>query len=343
MIQSADTYTLPAAHPLEEGGLLVNASIAYESYGELAGDNSILLLHDLTRSHRALCVEEGAAFQPSGWGGGLIGPDGVLNPEISYLVSPNLLGSPFGSTSPVSRVAGAAKPLGPAFPALAIEDMARGVAALLRGLKIRRAKAVVGVGLGGMVALRAAALFPELVGAVITLGTAKSLTEGLREQLGFAGQLLRADPGYQGGEYPPGGGPRRTMKKLRIEHLRRVYSRDYLAAEFADLFAAERHLEAEAEAFSETFDANCYAQLCAAYAAADLTDCLERVSAPVLLIAGSTDAIAPPSRVRDTYHLLTAAGVKARYYELQSDGGHATLLSDAGRLKAPITDFLSRV
>jgi homoserine O-acetyltransferase len=201
----------------------------------------------------------------------------------------------------------------------------------------------VGVGLGGMVALRSAALFPDLVASVITLGAAKSLSEGLRQQLAFTGQLLRADPTFANGDYSPGQGPRRTLKKLRLEHLRRLYSRDYLASTYSDLFSAERHLEAEADGFAEAFDANCYASLCAAYASADLTECLAKIAAPVLLITSSSDAIAPPSRVRDTYHLLTAGGVKARYYELQSDGGHATLLTEAARLKGPIADFLSRL
>src|SRR5688572_32523269 len=41
-----------------------------------------------------------------------------------------------------------------------------------------------GVGLGGMVGLKMAALFPDLVAGVLTIGAAAALPNGLRELLG---------------------------------------------------------------------------------------------------------------------------------------------------------------
>lgn len=341
MIQRADIFTLPAALPLEEGGLLVNAQVAYQTHGELSGENSIVLVHDLASSLRAVAEAEASAFRPSGWARGLVGPDAPLNPASDFLVSPNLLGSPFGSTSALTLNPSTGKPFGPAFPTITVEDMARALGALVRGLRVRRVRAVLGVGLGGMVALRAAALFQDLTAGVIALGAAKSLPEGLREQLALTEQLLQADPAFRSGEYQPGQGPTRALKKLRLDMLRRVYGRDWLVANYSDYFGAERQLEAEAEAFAEAFDANCYARLCAAYGACDLTEWLPKVGARVLLVACSTDDVAPPLRIRDTYHLLTASGVNTRYYELQSNGGHATLTIESHRLRGPISEFLA--
>ena len=70
-------------------------------------------------------------------------------------------------------------------PTVTVTDMARAVAAMLRGMKVERVRALVGVGLGGIVALRLAALFPELVTAVVVLGAARALPEPLRERLGL--------------------------------------------------------------------------------------------------------------------------------------------------------------
>ncbi len=343
MIQIAETYTLPAPLPLEEGGLLVNAQVAYCTYGELSGDNGIVLLHDLTDSHRALGEPETSPFKPSGWGHTLVNEGCAFSHESHYVVCPNLLGSPFGSTSALTLDPQAARPFGPRFPAITIEDMARTVGALLRGLMVMRVRLLVGVGLGGMVALRMASLFPHLSGGVVAIGAAKSLPDGVREQLSLVRQLLEADPGYRGGDYERGHGPRRAMKKLRLDMLRRLYSRDHLVRTYGDHFAAERQLEAAAESFAEAFDANCYAHLCAAYAACDLSEALPKIAARVLLVAESTDAVAPPSRVRDTYHLLTASGVNTRYYELQSDGGHGTLTAERARLHGALTEFLATV
>ncbi|AKJ04433.1 homoserine O-acetyltransferase [Archangium gephyra] len=330
MYQTTGSVALPVALPLEEGGLLGGAQLAWSAYGERSDDNVAVLLHDLPHSHRALGPVEQAAFQPSGWGTELVGEGRPLDTSTLHVVVPNLLGSPFGSTSPVTVDARAGLPYGAALPTVTVTDMARAVAAMLRGMKVRHVRALVGVGLGGLVALRLAALFPELPAAVVVLGAARTLPEAQRERLGLARHLLRLDPDFHEGQYTPGHGPKRTLRKQYLEYLRLVHG------------PAEPALEAEADAFAEGFDANTWALLCTAYAGGDVTDSLAQVRAPVLLVAAAEDALAPPSRVRDTYHLLSAAGVRAHYHELPAPSAHASLLTQVRRLHGPMRDFLRR-
>jgi homoserine acetyltransferase len=332
--QTTGSHTLPVALPLEEGGLLGGASIVWHAYGERSDDNVVVLLHDLASSHQALGPVEAGAFQPSGWGTELVGEGRPLDTSTLHVVVPNLLGSPFGSTSPVTVDTKVGRPYGPALPTVTVTDMARAVAALLRGMKVERARALVGVGLGGMVALRLAALFPELAAAVVVLGAARALPEPVRERLGLTRHLMRLEPDFHEGQYPPGHGPKRTLRKQYLEYLRRVHGPTPTSTEQA--------LEAESDAFAESFDANTWALLCTAYAGADVTDSLPQVRAPVLLVAAAEDALAPPSRVRDTYHLLSAAGVRAHYHELPAPSAHVSLLTQARRLHGPMRDFLRR-
>lgn len=331
MYQTTGSVALSVALPLEEGGLLGGAQLAWHAYGERSGDNVAVLLHDLTHSHRALGPVEEEAFRPSGWGTELVGEGRPLDTSTLHVVAPNLLGSPFGSTSPVMVAA---------LPTVTVTDMARAVAAMLRGMKVERSRALVGVGLGGLVALRLAALFPELAAAVVVLGAARALPETLRERLGLTRHLLRLDPDFHEGQYAPGQGPRRTLRKQYLEYLRLVHGPEALRAASPAPTSAEQALEADA--FSERFDANAWALLCTAYTGGDVTDSLPRVRAPVLLVAAAEDALAPPSRVRDTYHLLSAAGVRAHYHELPAPSVHASLLTQAGRLHGPMRDFLRR-
>jgi homoserine O-acetyltransferase len=325
--QTTGSHTLPVALPLEEGGLLGGASVAWHAYGERSDDNVVVLLHDLASSHRALGPVEAAAFQPSGWGTELVGEGRPLDTSALHVVAPNLLGSPFGSTSPVTVDTKVGRPYGPALPTVTVTDMARAVAAMLRGMKVERTRALVGVGLGGLVALQLAALFPELPSAVAVLGAARALPESLRERFGLTRHLLRMDPDFRDGRYAPDQGPKRTLRKLRLEYLRLVGSPE---------------LEADAEAFAESFDANTWALLCTAYAGGDVTESMGKIRVPVLLVAGADDALAPPARVRDTYHLLTAAGARVHYHELPAPCAHAELLTQASRLHGPLRDFLRR-
>ncbi|MBN1204458.1 MAG: alpha/beta fold hydrolase [Myxococcaceae bacterium] len=343
MIQATGTHLLTVPLPLEEGGLLDGAQVAYETYGEPSGENSVVLLHDMAQSHRALGPPESSAYQPSGWGRELIGEKRPLDPTSLHIISMNLLGSPFGTTSPITEDPFTGQTLGPALPPLTTLDMARTVAALLRSMGLRRVRALVGVGLGGQVALRLAALFPELTAGVVTIGAARMLPEALRARIGQFQQILWLDPEYKEGFYRHGAGPLRTMRKLRLEYLRLLYGREYLAARHRDIEAAERALEADAEDFAKIFDPNAWILMCLAYSGCDLTEYLPKVQAKVLLIAGASDVLAPPARVRETYHLLTASGVQARYHELQGASDHGALLTETRRMHGPVRDFLRRL
>lgn len=343
MIQATGTHLFNSLLPLEEGELLRNPQVAWEAYGEPCDGKAVVLLHDISHSHRALGPMEDSAYQPSGWARELVGAGRPLDPDIMPLVVPNLLGSPFGSTSPATVDVETGERLGLNLPPLTVLDMARGVSALLRARGLNRVRGLVGVGLGGQVALRLAALFPELSDSVVAIGAARALPEGVREKLGLAWQLLRADPDFREGLYEPDAQPRKTMRRLRLDFQKLLYGREYLSRHFADADAARAALDAEAESFADAFDASSWATLCSAYAGCDVADSFSQIRARVLLLAGSADVLAPVNRVRDTYHLLSAAGVSARMVELPGPGDHGALLTEPERLHAPLGDFLRRV
>ncbi len=319
MIQHADTARLPVALPLEGGGLLVDTEIAWESYGHRDPSNAIVLLHDLCSSHHAL--DEGFG---GGWGKKLIGPSQAISPHLGWVVSLNLLGSPFGSTS--ASMMPLTADHRPALK-LSIEDLARGATSAMRTLGISKARAMVGIGLGGMVALKAAALFPEITSAVITFGSALSLPLGLREGLGLASQLVKAG-GY---------------RKARSDLLSWTHRREHLLHWHNGIEGMERWLTTEADDFCGRFDGRSWACLATAYAGADLKDQLATVRCKALVVAGSHDDLAPPARVRDTYHALEAAGAQARFFELSEERGHAFLLADVDRMKGPLEEFFSSI
>jgi homoserine O-acetyltransferase len=304
-----DVLRLPVALPLEAGGLLVDGEIAYEAYGHPSPDKALLLLHDFTDNHRAL----------EGWAKTLVGKGSPIDPAQYWVVSANLLGSPFGSTS-AAMLQGEADPY-----AFTIEDMARAAASAMRVLEIKRPRVVAGVGLGGMVALRMAALFPDLVGGVMTFGCASALSASHRELLGATWDAERAG----------------TLRKARTEWLRRAYDKHALVARFGDTAAVETFLAEQADAFLARFDPRCYASLAVAYGGADLREAVARITCRALVVAGSPDEVAPATHVRDLYHRIEAAGGKASYYEIPSVGGHAELLADVGRIKGPIREFLT--
>jgi len=309
VIQRSDVLKLPVALPLEAGGLLVDAEVAIEAYGHPSPDKALVLLHDFTDSHHAL----------EGWGTKLLGRGKPIDPAQYWVVSLNLLGSPFGSTS-AAMLQGHEEPY-----SFSLEDMGRAAASAMRVLGVKKPRVVVGIGLGGMVALKMAATFPDLVAGVLTIGAAGSLPKSLREALTITWAHYRAG----------------TLKKARVELLRRHYDRHALVKRFGDNAAVEAFLSGEADAFMLDFDPRCYASLAQAYGGADLKESLDKITCRALLVAGSPDEIAPATKVREAYHRIASAGAKARFYEIPSEGGHADLLTEIGRIKGPVREFLT--
>jgi homoserine O-acetyltransferase len=336
MNKQTHLITLPPSLKLGAGGGLVGATVACETYGEPRDDNAVVLLHGLSRSHRA--VDGEGDFSPHGWAKKLVGPGRPMDTGLFFVIAPNLLGSPFGSSSPLTWD-GAGAPWGARFPELSVADHARALDAVLEAFGVRRARAVVGFSLGGMVALGHAALFPERVGAVATLLGPAALSESARQRLALAPQLLAADPEFVPGA-PTAQGTVSALRRMRLRALRDLYPRDYLHSRHESLFAAERFLEAEADAFARAFDADCYVSLQRTLATCDLREALPAVTARVLLVSCVTDELALSSRVLDTYHALTAGGARTRYVELQSDSGHRALYLDQDVIAPPLKDLL---
>ncbi|MFN7132996.1 MAG: alpha/beta fold hydrolase [Myxococcales bacterium] len=336
MTHRSGEFALEGPLLLDSGERLTGVRLAWESWGALTGD-VVLLLHGLSHSHRALQPAAEGLWSPGGWGAPFAGPGKLIEPSHFGILSVGLLGSPFGSTSPASPQTGG-EPWGERFPELSVGDLSQPLPALLDHLGIPTVRAVIGVSLGGMVALDLASKEPERIRAVATLLGPAALPDFVRRRLGMARQMLQADPDFTSQDPARARG---ALKRLRLTHLRDLYPRDWLARRFDDVFAAERALEQEAGAFARTFDPWAYLTLCRAMANCDLMEELRGVRGRALVVACASDDFAPPSRMQDTYHALSAAGVRARYFEIQSEAGHRAPYTEPRKLLPALAELLS--
>jgi homoserine O-acetyltransferase/O-succinyltransferase len=117
---------------LQNGIVMPQVSIAYETYGRLAaeGRNAALITHGYTSSHHAAGRNPANGNQP-GWWDGLIGPGKAIDTGKLFVVSSNMLGSSFGSTNGASINPDTGQPYGPDFPAITVRDIVAAEKALL--------------------------------------------------------------------------------------------------------------------------------------------------------------------------------------------------------------------
>ncbi|MBL6708103.1 MAG: alpha/beta fold hydrolase, partial [Pseudomonadales bacterium] len=139
---------------LQNGAVLPEYELVYETYGTLNDDrsNALLICHALSGHHHAAGVHADEDSKP-GWWDACIGPGKAMDTNHFFIISLNNLGGCHGSTGPRSINPATGKIYGPDFPNVVVRDWVRSQAALADHLDIKSFAAVVGGSLGGMQAL----------------------------------------------------------------------------------------------------------------------------------------------------------------------------------------------
>jgi homoserine O-acetyltransferase/O-succinyltransferase len=145
MTSEGYTYVHPTPMTLENGQVLEDAQLRYQTYGELneARDNVLVICHALT----------GNASLHSWWGD-LLGPGKAFDTNRYLVVCSNILGSCYGSTGPSSINPTTGQPYGKDFPDISVKDTVRlQLHMLVNALKVHSIKSVIGGSFGGMQAM----------------------------------------------------------------------------------------------------------------------------------------------------------------------------------------------
>jgi homoserine O-acetyltransferase len=336
---------LSGPFPLALGGALPSVRIRYEEWGRRSGDgeNTIVVFpalsaHSHLRSH--------ASDASEGWWESMVGPGRAFDTDRWHVLCASLIGSPYGSTSPLTDRPETGRPWGPDFPPITPADLARGHKRLLDHLGLRRVHAVVGASLGGMQVVEFAADYPDALDRFIALSmTAKTTphTVALRR---LGRQAILADPDYAQGRYPAGAGPRTGLKLAREIGTILYRSRDEFNARFrhdpvggyspADkTYEVESYLAAHGERFAPRFDANCYLLLSRCMDLMDLgrgqrslDEGIRRIRAKGLIIGVDRDALIPIDEQRLVARLLRETGRDVRFELLSSQFGHDAFLKE---------------
>lgn len=348
---------LREALPLALGGLLPEVEIRWEEWGdpEAPGDRTLLLMPALSAGSHACSHDDDPT---PGWWEDMIGPGRALDTDRYRVLCASILGSPFGTTSPLSPDPRTGRWYGRAFPQITPADQARVHARLLDHLGLDRVHAVIGSSLGGMQALQFAALFPERCGRLVAISTTGKSSPGTVAFRRVGRLAVMTDPDYKDGEYEPGHGPHRGLMVARELGMITYRSRDEFNKRFpwdADgpltaqglSFEVERYLHAQGSRFVHRYDANCYLLLSRC---ADLMDLgagqrnyaegVLRIEAPSLILGVERDALIPCDEQRHLAHLLESHGREVHFEVSSSIYGHDAFLKDTEWFTPRLREFL---
>ena len=325
---------------LQNGTVMPQAKIAYETYGRLAADgkNAVLITHGYTSSHHAAGRNPANGNQP-GWWDGLIGPAKAIDTDKLFVVSSNMLGSSFGSTNGASINPDTGRPYGPDFPAITVRDIVAAEKALLDALGVAHVVAIAGPSYGGYQAFQWAVAYPDFMDAIVPVVTAPK-AQNVEKSLAELQARLATDPEWNRGRYYDRGGAKTVLTELRVEMLKRNGIEAALAERYPDRDSRETAIREQAVDWARRWDANSLVILRRGTIGYDTAKDFPKIKAKVLYVLCRTDRLFPPAIAPRVMSDLATAGVEVRYFEIDSDLGHSASGPEHAKWSPVLREFL---
>lgn len=336
--------------PLMSGQVLPELTLAYEAYGTVTpnGRNAVLLTHGFTSSHHAAGryrkggAAAGLKDDEAGTWDSLIGPARPIDTNKLFVVSSNMLGSSYGSTSPRSTNPATGRPYGPDFPRITVADIVNAQKALLDHLGVTHLVAVAGPSYGGFQAFQWAVSYPDFMHGIVPVVTSPFSTTTAADTQALI-KRLSADPNWNGGRYYDTGGIPTAMMAIRVATLKSYGLVEQLRERRPIPDDIDAAIIEAARPWVEAFDGNSMVVLRRALEGFDVTPQFAKVKARVLYVICRTDKLFPPDIVPDVMHRMKAAGIDAQYFEIDSELGHLASGPEADKWGPSLARFMAEL
>jgi homoserine O-acetyltransferase len=159
---STEIYKYEKPFKLESGKQLPELEIGFNTYGKLNKnrDNVVWVCHALTANSDVF-----------DWWKGLFGDNDYFNPKDHFIVCANILGSPYGSSNPLTVNPVTGQPYYLAFPQFTVRDIVKAHQLLAEYLQIEKIEILLGGSLGGQQAAEWAIIEPERIRNLLLIAT----------------------------------------------------------------------------------------------------------------------------------------------------------------------------
>jgi homoserine O-acetyltransferase len=330
---------------LECGEVLPELTIAYNTFGckphgHLNGENNVVwVCHALT-----------ANSDVADWWPGTVEEGKFLDPTKYFTVCANILGSPYGTTGPMSINPTTGERWYGDFPFVTIRDMARANLLLADHLGISRVRAIIGGSIGGFQALEMEMErhgFAERLALLTCSAKTSPWNIALNESHRMA---MEADATW--GERRPDAAQKglAAARSIGLLSYRGPAAYNATQQDADDTLCrtgrrAASYQRYQGEKFVRRFDAYSYRTITEAFDSHDVgrdrggvEAALAQIECPAMVVAISSDIIIPPAEQQT----LARALPRGEMQTIESDFGHDGFLVENEKLNAIIKPFLER-
>lgn len=324
---------------LECGEVLPSVEVEYTTYGTLspAKDNVIWVCHALTADSRVAewwphTVEQGRFLDPEKW----------------FVVCACFLGSPYGTTSPVTINPATGRRYGAEFPTITVRDMVAVHSRLAERLGIESVELLIGSSIGGFQAMEwaiAAPGFARRVALIATCTRSSAWAIAFNESQRMA---IEADATFHTDSPDAGAAGMAVARSIALLSYRgaEAYNATQTDPDGEKLrgFRATTYQQHQGEKLRRRFDAHCYYRLTEAVDSHNIArsrgsveEVLRTIEAKTLVVAITSDILFPPSD-----HVVMVENIPSVEYRLiDSPFGHDGFLVEYEQLDEIIKEFMN--
>ena len=331
--QSSHSFTIHDRFKLECGESFEKLTISYSTYGQLneQANNVIWVCHALT-----------ADANSKDWWPGLIGDDDLYNPEKYFIVCANIIGSAYGSTSPLNcdtdkRYA--------QFPQVSIRDNVLAFELLKEYLGIIKIHTLIGGSMGGQQAMEWAIHDSEICQNLILLATSAVMSPWAAAFNQSQRLAIEADGSWTQPDVQAASSGLKAARSIALLSYRNGCA--YNSTQ-EDTFAFDKKLKAssyqtyQGEKLVKRFNAYSYHALTRTMDSHDvgrgrggITQALSAIIANTLVIGISSDVLFP---IQES-EVLAENIPNAQLERIDSDFGHDGFLIETNKISSCIEAF----
>ena len=193
------SYQYEGVFEFEAGGRLENLRIAYHTTSSRTTEDGrqkpvVWICHALTANSDA-----------EDWWPQLVGAGKLIDPARYFIVCVNMLGSPYGSSSPSSINPETGRPFYFDFPMVTVRDIVKANILVRQHLGIDHIDMIIGSSIGGFQAVEWLVMEPEIIRKAVLLATSCRTTPWLTAWNEAMRMALEADPSFRACESLEGG------------------------------------------------------------------------------------------------------------------------------------------
>ncbi|MEL6864059.1 MAG: homoserine O-acetyltransferase [Bacteroidota bacterium] len=337
MSRASYTYSylhLEQAFVMEQGGVLEQPTIAYNTYGELnkTKDNVIFICHALTANSDA-----------DDWWHGLFGKGDIFDWDKYFIVCANNLGSPYGTSSAIQINPATKEPYGLDFPFFTIRDTAKLHLAFLQHFGIEKIKLLIGGSCGGNIAQEMAYSLDDKVENLALLCCSARESPWAIAIHEAQRLVLRADETLSNKTEDAGIKALKACRATALPYYRTQKSFNIRQSEIDSNvitdFRSSSYINYQGEKFINRFSAPCYYTLLNALdthnmgrARNSIEEALAKISANTAVIGFESDLLIPV----EEQQFLAKHIPNADYFEIKSIYGHDAFLIEHEHIRRAI-------